>query len=665
MRLNATRNYLTVTDPLTNTTIKVPIHPTLNYIPASSFTQIRIKPTTPPGVTESDTVPVRLYDPGFRNTVVCRSKVSQVDGKNGKLYYRGYDVASLCENSNYLEVAYLLIHGNLPNKAQYEKWTTNIMTHTYLHTEMEKQMSTFRYDAHPMGILIATTASLSTFHPDANPALRGDGLYMKPKVAPGKETPDDLAKIHAAQEIRSKAYYRILGKLPTIAANAYRHRIGRPYNHPMPGSRDYAENLLFMLDRLNEPNYKPDPRLVKILNKMFILNAEHGSNCSTVTMRHLASSGVDPYTALSGAAGALFGERKSTAVIGMLKQIGKVENIQVFLSLVKRKQTIVSGPNGTLVASSSNRTPTGGRPTQPTRLQGFGHRIYKTHDPRVKIAKELALELFEIFGKGPLGELAIALEEATLSDEWFSRRNLFPNIDYWCAIVFHTMGFPADMFPVLMCVPRAAGFIAHWEESIDDPEFKIFRPRQIFVGENERSLKDGSRDVPAVQTTPAPALDKLTEKSLPSAAKKRMSTLMMNPDAKIMEFAGLIEKTQRSIDALSISEEEPSGEASIEVGCRPPELLACKNVFRGEEGRRKRALADLKELLAKQQELMLAQQELAKQKAALDERNAALEAAAAASSGSSGGLSPAGNGKKEPDLLAGSKSPRVMDTKKL
>ncbi|KAJ3201035.1 hypothetical protein HDU67_001639 [Dinochytrium kinnereticum] len=586
----ADKNFLSVTDPLSGKTIKVPIS-AQGTIPASLFTGIRIKPTTPPSDIETDTVPLRLYDPGFKNTVVCRSKVSEVDGESGKLYYRGHDVAELVENSSYLEVAYLLVHGDLPNKAQLDNWNRSVMMHTYIHTEIERQMLTFRYDAHPMGMLISTIASLSTFHPEANPALQGDGLYMLPKVpADRPATPIEQAKIAAVKAARTRAIVRMLGKVPTIASNVYRHRIGREYNKPMPGCTNFTENLLYMMDKLNEPDYKPDPRLVRILDKMFILLAEHGSNCSTVMMRHLASSGVDPYTALSGASGALFGERKSSAVIGMLRQIGKVENIQVFLSMVKRRQTI-TGSLSDPIPTAADAVPKSTARSRPTRLMGFGHRIYKTHDPRVKICKELALELFELLGKGDYGELSLALEEAALGDEWFVKRGLFPNIDYWSAIVFHTLGFPPDMFPVLMSVPRVAGLIAHWQESLDDPEYKIYRPRQIYTGVHYRPFDRQEPPTPhtagsapaattpaeddATTATTATDLEVPYVSSDPVAAKRRTTTFSSDA-AALAQLAEMIRKDEK-VEVSSPTDPQDSVASRLAIG--PVSSWIVKNFF--------------------------------------------------------------------------------------
>ncbi|TPX60390.1 hypothetical protein PhCBS80983_g01809 [Powellomyces hirtus] len=532
MTQNADTNYLTVKDLRTNTTIRVPIDLKTNTIPGTAFAQLKIKPTVPPADDPNDKVPIRLYDPGFKNTTVCRSKVSCVDGENGKLFYRGYDVEELVEKSNYLEVAFLLVYGELPTADEYQHWADAVMTHTYVHSELEKQMMTFRYDAHPHGMLISTIASLSTFHPEANPALRGLDLYMLPKVAAGqKKTEQEEEKAKDVRAARNRAVFRMFGKVPTIAANVYRHRLGRPYNHPMPNSTNYTENILYMMDKLNEPNYKPDPRLVKILDTMFILLAEHGSNCSTVMMRHLMSSGVDPYTALSGAAGALFGERKATEVIDMLKQIGKVEKIQLFLTKVKRKD------------SSVGVSPTQ-RADRPLRLMGFGHRVYRHGDPRVRIAKKMAFQLFDLMGKDHIANLAIALEEAAGADEWFIKRGLHANVDFWTAIVFHTLRFPTDMFPVLMTVPRVAGFVANCWESLDDPEYKIFRPRQIYIGEVIRHYRP---TLTRRMTNSMPSLEAQYRGSDPVAAKRRGTA---DPNT-LAEIDDLITRTQDSLEELN------------------------------------------------------------------------------------------------------------------
>ncbi|KAJ3170115.1 hypothetical protein HDU87_008832 [Geranomyces variabilis] len=528
-------NYLTVKDLRTGLSVRVPIDVVTATIPGTAFSQLKITPTIPPPEDPNDKVPIRLYDPGLRNTTVCRSKISSSvfdkETNTSRLLYRGYDVEELVEKSNYLEVAFLLIYGELPTAKEYEHWADAVMTHTYVHSELEKQMTTFRHDAHPHGMLISTIASLSTFHPESNPCLKGSGMYMMPKAAPGKALSEEEET--TAKEVRSARnhlIFRILGKTPTIAANVYRHRLGRPYNHPMPNSLNYAENVLYMMDKLNEQDYKPDPRLVKILDTMFILLAgsfweelhgeqEQGSNCSTVLMRHLMSSGVDPYTALSGAAGALFGERKSAAVIGMLEKIGKVEKIQLFLTQVKR---------------------TAGK------LVGFGHRIYKKGDPRVRIAKKMAFELFDLMGKDHLAKLAIALEEAVLKDDWLTTRGMYPNVDFWSAVVFHTLRFPPDMFPVLQTVPRVSGFVANCWESLDDPDYKIFRPRQIYTGE---VLRRYAAPKARRLTNVMPLLDNTTYAgSDPTAAKRRGAA---DPNS-LAEIDNLISRTQQSLEDLNL-----------------------------------------------------------------------------------------------------------------
>ncbi|KAI8928587.1 citrate synthase-like protein [Entophlyctis helioformis] len=541
---------LTVTDSLTGATVTVPILSNdVCWIPATAFAQIKIAQTTPPPVSPADTVPIRLYDQGFKNTAVCKSAISSVDGENGKLYYRGYDVEDLVEHCDFLEVAYLLLHGELPNKVEGKTWAYNIMTHNYLHTGLERQMSTFRHDAHPMGMVISTIAALSTFHPDANPALKGENLYVKPRIAPGKTpTPEEADRIRKVDETRNATIYRMVGRMTTIAANAYRHRLGRPFNRPLAGSMDYCENLLYMMDKLNEIDYRPDPRLVKILNKVFILLAESGSNCSTVMMRHLASSGVDPYTALSGAAGALFGERKSSAVVDMLKRIGSVDRIDEFLSLVKQSGTTARDSIATF-SPRKNRL----------RLMGFGHRIWKTHDPRVRLCKTLTLELFEIMGKGELGEIALQLEARALSDPYFINRKLYPNIDYWTGVFFHTLQFPSDMFPVWMLLPRVAGMIAHLVESIDDPEYKIYRPRQIYIGENHRPYEplDFGRRPSMHPDAAAATLGLEYQRSDPQAARRRGANI---GEAEVWDEIAHIQKALEDMGrTLDAAERDKSG----------------------------------------------------------------------------------------------------------
>lgn len=303
-------------------------------------------------------------------------------------------------------------------------------------------MNHFRYDAHPMGMLCSAVAALSTLHPEQNPSLVGETVYKNKKV-------------------RNKQIYRLLGGVPTIAANAYRHRIGREYNKPHENA-GYVENFLFMLDKLNEGEFKPHPKLVKALEVLFILHAEHELNCSTAAIRHLSSSGVDVYTTIAGATGALYGGKHggaNEAVLRMLETIGKKSNIPQFIEDVKNKKGL---------------------------LYGFGHRVYKNYDPRAKIVKKIAEEVFEITGKEELIEIAVELERIALSDPYFIERKLYPNVDFYSGIIYKAMGFPTDMFPVLFMIPRVVGWLAHWNEFLDDPENKIVRPRQHYVGHNTR-----------------------------------------------------------------------------------------------------------------------------------------------------------------------------------
>jgi len=380
-----------------------------------------------------------IYDPGFQNTAVVTSYITYIDGDKGILRYRGYPIEELAERSSFLEVAYLLINGNLPNKSQLDSWSNKIMTHTFLHENLVGMMKTFRYDAHPMGMLISTVAALGTFYPEANPALAGQDIFK-------------------SENVRNKQIYRIVGKLPTIAACAWRHRIGRPYNTPV-NHLGYTENFLYMLDKLSETDYKPNPVLCRALEILFILHADHELNCSTAAMRHISSSGTDPYTSVAGAAGALYGPLHggaNEAVLDMLLQIGSKENIPQFIADVKSKKK---------------------------KLMGFGHRIYKNYDPRAKIIRRVAYEVFESLGKEPLIEVATELEKQALSDEYFVSRKLYPNVDFYSGLIYKAMGFPTDMFPVLFTIPRAVGWLAHWVEHLEDPETKIYRPRQVYKGE--------------------------------------------------------------------------------------------------------------------------------------------------------------------------------------
>lgn len=324
------------------------------------------------------------------------------------------------------------------------------MRHSFLHSNLMTLMTTFRYDAHPMGMLISSIAACGTFYSDANPALAGLDIFTR------------------SIETRNKQIFRILGKMPTIAAQSYRHRIGRPYNNPMSnndiGPLTYTENFLYMLDRLSEHHYKPHPVLVRALDKIWILHAEHGLNCSTATMRQLSSTNVDPYSAVSGSAAALYGGLHggaNEAVLRMLKRIGSKDKIPEFIEGVKNKKE---------------------------KMFGFGHRVYKSYDPRASILKKIAYEVFEVTGTSPLLDIALELEKIALEDEYFIKRKLYPNVDFYSGLIYSAMGFPLDMFPVLFSIPRTAGWLAHWVESLEDGQTKIFRPKQLYTGESKTSF---------------------------------------------------------------------------------------------------------------------------------------------------------------------------------
>ena len=376
------------------------------------------------------------YDPAYMNTAACSSSITYIDGEKSILRYRGYPIEDLAEKSSFLECAYLLIYGELPDADQLEHWTNRIMRHTYIHENLARMIESFRYDAHPMGILISSVAAMSTFHPEARNV-------------------DD-------PEIREKQIWRILGKLPTIAAFAYRVRIGRPHNYP-DISRGYAGNFLYMLDYMNERDYEVPKALSHALDVLFLLHADHEQNCSTATMRGVGSTRVDPYSAVAAAAAALFGPLHggaNEAVLRMLEEIGTVSAIPQYVERVKKGEI---------------------------RLMGFGHRIYTSYDPRASIIKKVAYEVFEVTGSNPLIDIALELERIALKDEYFISHKLYPNVDFYSGIILQAMRFPTDMFPVLFAIPRAAGWLSQWIEMLSDPAQKIARPRQVYTGEQQRS----------------------------------------------------------------------------------------------------------------------------------------------------------------------------------
>lgn len=425
---------LTILDNRTGKVYEIPIEN--NAVDGNRF-----KDLIAPGEEE----PLRLYDPGFQNTAVAKSAICFIDGDKGILRYRGYPIEELAEKSTYLEVAYLLIHGELPTATDLAEWNRQIMRHTFLHFNLSQLMKSFNYDAHPMGLFISVMAGMSTFHPEANPSLTYAEIYSRD------------------EKVRNQQIYRILGKAATVAACSYRHRIGREYNMPQ-NHLSYTENFLYMLDRLSEENYKPNPVLAKALDVMFILHADHELNNSTAAMRHISSTKVDPYSAIAGAAASLYGPLHGgacEAVLRMLEEIGSVEGVKPFLERVKKKER---------------------------KLMGFGHRVYKNYDPRAKIIKKTAYDVFQVVGKEPLIDIAIALEQVALSDPYFIERKLYPNVDFYSGLIYKAMGFPTDFFPVLFAIPRVAGWLAHWNEAIKDESGKIWRPKQVYVGEEKRSF---------------------------------------------------------------------------------------------------------------------------------------------------------------------------------
>jgi citrate synthase len=377
-----------------------------------------------------------FYDPGFVSTAACESAITYLDGEEGILRYRGYPIEELAEHSTYLEVAYLLLHGELPTTAEFEEWRNEITMHTFIHENVRKRfLEGFHYDAHPMGMLVSAVAALSTFYLDAKEIFDPDA--------------------------RHKQITRLIAKMPTLAAAAHRFSVGMPFVYP-DNSLDFCSNFLSMMWKVAEPRFEANPVLTRALDILFILHADHEQNCSTTAMRVVGSSHADPYSACAAACAALYGPRHggaNEAVIRMLTEIGSIENVPAFVESVKQGE--------------------GGR------LQGFGHRVYKSYDPRAKIIKRTADEVFEVTGKNPLLDIALKLEETALNDEYFTSRKLYPNVDFYSGLIYQAMGFPLEMFPVLFAIPRTAGWLAHWQELLDQ-DSKIARPRQLYIGVDER-----------------------------------------------------------------------------------------------------------------------------------------------------------------------------------
>jgi citrate synthase len=418
------REILTVTDERTGQSYELPIAD--GAIHAPDLRQIKVA---------EDDFGLMSYDPAFLNTASCRSAITWIDGDKGELWYRGIPIEQLCEHATYLEVAYLLIYGELPTQDQLDGWIFDITHHTYVHENIKMFVQGFRYDAHPMGMLLASVGALSTFYPDAKQIKDPEERYM--------------------------ATIRMIAKMPTLAAFAYRHNLGLPYIYP-DNDLDYPGNFLSMMFKMTELRYEPDPRLSRALDVLWILHADHEQNCSTNAVRGVGSSQVDPYSAVAAGVAALYGPLHGGAneeVLRMLDRIGSVENIPGFLEGVKNREE---------------------------RLMGFGHRVYKNYDPRARIIQQHMDEVFEATEYNPLVEIARELEKRALDDEYFTDRKLYPNVDYYSGIIYEALQIPTDMFTVIFAIPRTSGWVAQWMEGNDDPEQKIARPRQIYTGHRDR-----------------------------------------------------------------------------------------------------------------------------------------------------------------------------------
>ena len=426
MDVTDSRNSLTVTDNRTGKNYEIPLdHGCINSM---DLRQIKVS---------DEDFGLLGYDPGFLNTASCKSRITFIDGDKGILRYRGYPIEQLAEKSSFLETSYLLIKGELPDKERLAVWSYNIHHHTMTHANIVKFMDGFRYDAHPMGILVGTVGALSTFYSDAK----------------------DINN----EESRKLQVHRLIGKIPTLAAMSFRHSLGFPYVLP-DNELSYSGNFLSMMFKMTELRYQPNPVFEHALDVLFILHADHEQNCSTNAVRAVGSSGVDPYTAIAAGCAALYGPLHggaNEAVIHMLLKIGSVANVPAFIQSVKDGEG---------------------------RLMGFGHRVYKNYDPRAKIIKKIAFQVFEETGRSPLLDIALELERIALEDEYFISRKLYPNVDFYSGLIYQAMGFPLDMFPVLFAIGRIPGWLAQWIEHVKDKEQKIARPRQVYLGEEQRDF---------------------------------------------------------------------------------------------------------------------------------------------------------------------------------
>jgi citrate synthase len=418
------KDTLTITDNRTGQAYELEVND--GSIQAMDLRQIKVS---------EDDFGLMAYDPAFTNTASCRSAITYIDGDAGVLEHRGIPIDQLCDRSSYLEVAYLLVFGELPTTAQLERWVYDVTHHTFVHEDIKNLFETFRYDAHPMGMLLSGVGALSTFYPDAKQIDDPEERYM--------------------------AAIRLIAKIPTLAAFAYRHNLGLPYVYP-DNDLSYAGNFLSMMFRKTEANYQPDPRLERALDVLFILHADHEQNCSTNAVRGVGSSQVDPYSAVAAGVAALYGPLHggaNEAVLRMLRRIESVENVADFLEGVKNREE---------------------------RLMGFGHRVYKNYDPRARIIEQHMDEVFEATEYNPLVEIARELEKRALDDEFFTSRKLYPNVDFYSGIIYEALQIPTEMFTVIFAIPRTSGWISQWMEMNDDSEQKIARPRQIYVGERDR-----------------------------------------------------------------------------------------------------------------------------------------------------------------------------------
>ena len=443
---------LSVTDNRTGETYEVEVAD--GTVNAMDFRDVKVS---------EDDFGLMTYDPAFTNTASCRSSICFIDGEAGVLEYRGYPIDQLCEKSSYLEVAYLLVYGELPTKQQLDTWVYEITHHTYVHENIKKFVEGFRYDAHPMGMLLASVGALSTFYPDA------------------KKIDDEFERHMAA--------VRLIAKMPTLAAFAYRHNLGLPYIYP-DNDLSYPGNFLSMMFKMTEVSYEPDPRLERALDVLWILHADHEQNCSTSAVRSVGSSEVDPYSAVAAGVAALYGPLHggaNEAVLRMLDRIERKENIPDFLEGVKNKDE---------------------------KLMGFGHRVYKNYDPRADIIKKNVDEVFEVTGKNPKLEIAVELEKRALDDDYFVERKLYPNVDFYSGLIYEALNLPPDMFTVMFAIPRTSGWMAQWLEMVQDEETKIARPRQIYTGERERDYTPVEKREKRVET---PSIEGFTSTIDPAA----------------------------------------------------------------------------------------------------------------------------------------------------